>query len=131
MAEHHVEAAGQEVRAGVPAVALDQPHPLADARGLAGQRRRGRASSIAGSDSSPVDLVAGAGQPQGLGALAHADVEHPQPLPHREAGADLLVELPGHQLLADDVAQSAEAAEPAGRAADEAGSSVLRAALRA
>ncbi|GGY81448.1 hypothetical protein GCM10010343_02520 [Streptomyces avidinii] len=54
----------------------------------------------------------GAGQPQCLRALAHADVEHAQPLPDREALRDLLVDLPAHELLPDGVAQSAEAFEP-------------------
>ncbi|GAA2643137.1 hypothetical protein GCM10010425_57830 [Streptomyces spororaveus] len=54
----------------------------------------------------------GAGQPQGLRALAHADVEDAQPLPDREALRDLLVDLPAHELLPDRVAQSAQAFQP-------------------
>ena len=59
------------------------------------------------------------------------DVEHPQPLPHGVAGGYLLVELAGHELLADDVAQPAEPAQPLGRPPVKPEVSVLRAALRA
>lgn len=52
------------------------------------------------------------GQPQGLRALAHPHVEHPQPLPDREPPGYLLVELPGHQLLPYDIAQPAQPAQP-------------------
>ena len=69
----------------------------------------------------PVTGVPGAGQAQRLRALAHADVEHAQPLPHGEARGYLLVELPGDQLLADRVAQSAEPAQPLGGHPREAG----------
>ncbi|GHE79119.1 hypothetical protein GCM10018789_02220 [Streptomyces werraensis] len=51
--------------------------------------------------------MAGPGQPQRLRAPAHAHVEHPEPLPHREARDYLLLELAGHQLLTDDVTQTA------------------------
>ncbi|GAA2832261.1 hypothetical protein GCM10010441_66110 [Kitasatospora paracochleata] len=52
--------------------------------------------------------MAGPGQPQGLGALAAADVQHPQ---GGEPG-QLLGELPGDQLLADQVVQPALPGEP-------------------
>ncbi|GHJ28968.1 hypothetical protein TPA0910_34010 [Streptomyces hygroscopicus subsp. sporocinereus] len=65
--------------------------------------------------------MARAGQPQGLGALADAHVEHPQPLSHREAGGDLLIQLVGDQRLPEGVPQGAEAAQPAARPAGEAG----------
>ncbi|WP_307821685.1 hypothetical protein [Streptomyces coffeae] len=72
--------------------------------------------------------MARAGQPQGLGALAEADIEHPQPPAHRIAGGDLLVELLGDQRLPDGVPQAPEAAQPALRPAGEAGrlSAVVR-----
>ncbi len=129
MAQHHVEAARQEVHAGVPAVALDDPHPLPDALGLPGQRvpRRGdhrRVPLQAG------HLVPGPCQPQRLGALPHADVEDPQPLAHREAADYLLVELPGHQLLPYDVPQTPSLSSQAS-AAPPANGVVLRAAPRA
>ena len=74
--------------------------------------------------------MAGPGQPQRLRALAHADVEHPQPLPDREPAGYLLVELPGHQLLPYDIAQPAEPVQP-GIAAPPENDVALRAALRA
>ncbi|GLX23829.1 hypothetical protein Slala02_75460 [Streptomyces lavendulae subsp. lavendulae] len=52
------------------------------------------------------------GQAQRLGALAHADVEDPQPLPDREALRDLFLDLPAHEFLADGVAQSAQSLQP-------------------
>ncbi|GHF91227.1 hypothetical protein GCM10018783_72580 [Streptomyces griseosporeus] len=99
------------MHAGLPAVALHDPHPLPDALGLAGQRRTGRG------DHRRVllqagHLVTGAGQPQRLRALAHPDVEHPQPLPDREPPGYLLVELARDQLLPYDVTQPAEPAQP-------------------
>jgi hypothetical protein len=54
----------------------------------------------------------GPGQPQRLRALAHPDVEDPQPLPHREPPGYLLVELPGHQLLPYDITQAAQLVQP-------------------
>ena len=68
--------------------------------------------SIAAIGFEPGHRVPGAGQAQGLGALAHADVQHAQAPAHRETPGYLLVELTGHELLADDVAQPAEALEP-------------------
>lgn len=56
--------------------------------------------------------MSGAGQAQCLRALAGTDVQDPQPLPDREAARDLLVQLPGDQLLADGVAQPAEPVQP-------------------
>ncbi len=114
VAQHDVEAAGQEVHARVPAVALDEAHPLPDPGGLRDQRLPGRLQHLR------VGLHAGHGvpgarQPQGLRALPHADVEYPQPLPHGVAGRYLLVELAGHQLLTDRVAQSSESVHPVGR----------------
>ncbi|MET7762110.1 hypothetical protein [Streptomyces sp. NPDC005336] len=47
--------------------------------------------------------MARAGQPQGLGALAEADVEDPQPLSDRIARGDLLIELAGDQRLPERV----------------------------
>ncbi|WP_246430893.1 hypothetical protein [Streptomyces rectiverticillatus] len=47
--------------------------------------------------------MARAGQPEGLGALAGADVEDAQPPADGIAGADLLVQLAGYQLLPDGV----------------------------
>ncbi|GAA1426229.1 hypothetical protein GCM10009601_34730 [Streptomyces thermospinosisporus] len=62
----------------------------------------------------------GPGQPQRLRALAHADVQHPQPPADREAGGYLLVQLAGDQFLPYDVPQAAELAQPGlGRAAGE------------
>ncbi|GGX66119.1 hypothetical protein GCM10010515_37140 [Streptomyces fructofermentans] len=56
--------------------------------------------------------MSGPGQPQRLRPLAHAYVEHPQALSHREAPGYLLVELPGDELLAYDIAQRAQLAQP-------------------
>ncbi|GGV39217.1 hypothetical protein GCM10010277_26800 [Streptomyces longisporoflavus] len=61
----------------------------------------------------------GAGEPQRLRALAHAHVEHAQPLPHGEAPGYLLVELPGDQLLAYGVTQAAQLLKPRGGPAGE------------
>ncbi len=111
MAQHHVEAAGQEVRAGLAAVALHQADPVADPLRLTGERLLGDRQHP-GILLQPGHLVPGAGQPQRLRPLAHAHVEYPQPLPHGEALRDLLVDLPAHELLTDRVAQSAQALEP-------------------
>src|SRR5882757_10574117 len=78
--------------------------------------------------------MARSGQPQRLGALSGADVQHPQPAPGVRAGragagvtpwglgegGQLLVQLAGDQLLPDGVPQSAEAGRPDVRAAAEA-----------
>ncbi len=111
MAEDHVEAARQEVHTGVPAVALDDAHPAADALGLRGQRlpRDGDQPRL---PLDPGHLVPGPRQPQRLCALPHPDVEHPQPLPHGEAGGYLLVDLAGHQLLSYDLTQRPQPVEP-------------------
>lgn len=114
MAEHHVERAGQEVRPRLAAVALDQAEPLTDALGL------GREGLPRGGDHLGVGLqtghrVPGPCEAQGLGALAHPDVEDPQPLSHREAAGYLLVQLPCDQFLPHDVPQTAEAVQPGGR----------------
>ncbi len=78
----------------------------------------------------PRDLMPGAGQPQRLRALAHAHVEHAQPLPHGEPPGYLLVELPGDQFLPYDITQAAQLAQPGiGGAPRE--RAALRAALRA
>jgi hypothetical protein len=111
VAQHHVEAAGQEVHARLAAVALEEPHPAPDALGLGGQRLPGHGEHLrvlleAG------HLMPGPGQPQRLRALAHSDVEHPQSLPDREPAGYLLVELPGHQLLSYDITQPAQLAQP-------------------
>ncbi|MEV7546291.1 hypothetical protein [Streptomyces sp. NPDC089915] len=58
------------------------------------------------------DHVPGAGEAEGLGALAHADVEDAQPLPDREALRDLFLDLPADEFLADGVAQSAQSLQP-------------------
>ncbi|GHF42586.1 hypothetical protein GCM10018790_20510 [Kitasatospora xanthocidica] len=59
--------------------------------------------------------MTGPGQPQRLGALAAADVEHPLP----GAAGQLFGELAGDEFLADEVAQSAEPVQPGGGAAGE------------
>ena len=111
VAEHHVEAARQEVDPRVPAVALDEPHPAPDALGLGGERLPGRGEQFRVTLEAG-HRVPGPGQPQRLRALAHAHVEDPQPLPDREASGYLLVELPGDQLLSYDLAQSAQPVQP-------------------
>ncbi len=111
VAQHHVEAARQEVHAGVPAVALHDPHPLPDALRLAGQRLT-RDRDHRGVPLHAGHLVPGPGQPQRLGALAHPDVEHAQPPAHGEAPGYLLVQLPGHQLLPYDVAKPGQSCRP-------------------
>jgi hypothetical protein len=72
--------------------------------------------------------VAGAGQPQRLGALPGADVQHPQrarpavgPVRGTGEGGELFVELAGDQLLADGVPEPAEACQPALCATGETG----------
>ena len=82
MAEDHIEAAGQEVHPGVPAVPLHDPHPLPDPGRLGGQRLAGRGEQ-GGVVLQAGHRVPGPGQSQGLRAQAHADVEHPQLLPRR------------------------------------------------
>lgn len=110
MTEHDVETARQEMHTGVPGLPLDDPRPLPDALRLPGERLPDRG------DRRRVlldarHLMAGPGQPQRLRAPAHAHVEHPQPLPHREARDYLLLQLAGHQLLTDDVTQTAGPAQ--------------------
>jgi hypothetical protein len=61
--------------------------------------------------------VPGPGQPQRLRALAHPDVEHPQPLSDGIPAGYLLVELPGHQFLSYDIPQPAQPAQPGVRRA--------------
>ncbi len=101
--------------AGLLAVALDQVDPLLDPGRLGGQGLA-RGLDHGGVAFHAGDLVAGAGEPQRLGALAHADVQYAQPPADREVADDLLVELTCHQLLADHVTQPAHRAEPgAGR----------------
>ncbi|MFD9464959.1 hypothetical protein [Streptomyces sp. NPDC060027] len=56
--------------------------------------------------------MAGPGQPQGLRALPHPDIEDPQPLTHRIPPGYLLVELPGHQFLSYDITQPAQLVQP-------------------
>ncbi|GAA1364560.1 hypothetical protein GCM10009612_45000 [Streptomyces beijiangensis] len=60
------------------------------------------------------------GEAQRLGALAHADVEHSQPLADREPDGYLLVDLTGDKLLTHGVAQPAQALQPGGRRTIEA-----------
>ncbi|ARZ70484.1 hypothetical protein SMD11_4891 [Streptomyces albireticuli] len=90
------------MRARVPAVAPDHPHPLLDALGLRRQRLA-QGGHHPGVGLQARHLMARPGQPQGLGALAGADVEDPQPAAHREAGGYLFVELACDQLLPDRV----------------------------
>lgn len=111
VAEDHVEAAGQEVDAGLAAVALDHPDPLADSGGLRRQRLARRLQQL-GIGLQAGHGVSGAGQAQRLCALTHARVEDPQPLPHGVAGGYLLVELAGDDLLPDGVAQPAVSGGP-------------------
>jgi len=99
------------VHPGVPAVALHQTDPLADALGLTGQGpARGRDHRRVLLD--PGHLVTEPGQPQRLRALAHPHVEYSQPLPDREPPGYLLVELPGDQLLSYDITQPAQPVQP-------------------
>lgn len=93
MTEHHVETARQEVHPGLEPVALDEPDPLTDPGGL-GFERLARRGHHLGIGLQPGHGVPGACQPERLGALAHADVQDPQPLPDRVAGGQLFVELP-------------------------------------
>ncbi|GGX96276.1 hypothetical protein GCM10010324_48130 [Streptomyces hiroshimensis] len=88
--------------AGLAPVALDEPDPLPDALRLGGQRLAHGAEHH-GVGLQAGDLVARAGQPEGLGALAGADVEDAQPPADGVASAYLLVELAGDQLLPDGV----------------------------
>lgn len=111
MTEHHVETARQEVHTRVPAVALDDPHPAPDALGLGGERLPGHGDQLR-LPLDPGHRVSGPGQPQRLGALPHAHVEHPQPLPDREAADYLLVDLAGDQLLSYDLTQCAQPVQP-------------------
>ncbi|GHB27583.1 hypothetical protein GCM10010306_021320 [Streptomyces umbrinus] len=105
--------------AGVPPVALDEPHTAADPLRLGGE-----ALTCDGDHRGvlldPRDLMPGPGQPQRLRALAHAHVEHTQPLPDGEPPGYLLVELPGDQFLSYDITQAAQLAQPGfGRAPRE------------
>ena len=102
VAEHHVEAAGQEVHTGLPAVALDQLDPLPDALGLGRQGFAGRPQQL-GVRLQTGHRVTGPRETQRLDAPAHTDVQDAQPLTDREPPGYLLVQLPGHELLADGV----------------------------
>ncbi|MEG3626309.1 hypothetical protein [Streptomyces poriticola] len=54
----------------------------------------------------------GARQAQRLGAAPHTDVEHPQPTADREPPGQLLVQLPGDQLLPYELRQPTGAGRP-------------------
>jgi hypothetical protein len=114
VAEHHVEAARAEPAAALVAVAAEQLQPAPDLRGFRGERPLGDAERDR-VRVDPGDVVAGPGQPQRLGALPAADVEDPL----RAAPGELFGELAGDELLADEVAQSAEPVQPGAGAAGE------------
>ncbi|GHH01736.1 hypothetical protein GCM10018780_30190 [Streptomyces lanatus] len=99
------------MHAGVASVALDETHPLTDPLGLTGQHLTGGGEHLRVL-FDPGHLMPGPGQTQGLGALAHPDVEHPQPLSDREPPRYLLIELPGHKLLSYDITQPTQPAQP-------------------
>ncbi|GAB1330101.1 hypothetical protein ACE1SV_44400 [Streptomyces sennicomposti] len=66
--------------------------------------------------------MTGAREAQRLRALAHPDVEHPQPLPDGEPPGYLLLQLPGDQFLPYDIAQPAQLGQPGiGRVPGEGG----------
>ncbi|GAA0324713.1 hypothetical protein GCM10009540_50480 [Streptomyces turgidiscabies] len=99
------------MHARVAPVALKEPDAFTDALGLGGEclARRVEHPRVL---LDTGDVMAGPGQPQRLRALAHTDVEHPQPLPDREPPGYLLVELTGDQFLSYDIPQPAQPVQP-------------------
>ncbi|GEB53945.1 hypothetical protein SCA03_64960 [Streptomyces cacaoi] len=100
MAEHDVEGAGQEVDARVLAGARHDTAALTYALRLVLQRPADEIEQ-GGVGFEAGHLVSRAGQPQGLGAFAQADVEYPEPSSHLEVRGEALIELSGDQLLPD------------------------------